>query len=103
MTHLSGLQPPLRRKFLTVRNGGGPRAVHPALTFAPLALAGLLLAGSLAQTGLALLRDTANRSVVEAGWLEPAQRDLTESRIRLKKLDEASDAHPAAPVQDNAH
>jgi hypothetical protein len=94
MTDLSGLQPFLGHKFLTFRKGGGPRALHPAFFFAPVALAGVLLAGSLAQTGLALLRDTARRSVVEAGWLgqtlEPSQRDLPESRIRLKKLDDSA-------------
>lgn len=93
MTDLSGLQPPLGRRFLTLRKAGAPRALHPALTFAPVALAGVLLAGSLAQTGLALLRDTAQRSLVDAEWLtqsiEPSQRDLPESRIRLKKLDDA--------------
>jgi hypothetical protein len=93
MTDLAGLQPPLGRKFLTLRKGGGPRgdALHPAFSFAPVALAGVLLAGSLAQTGLALLRDAARPSLAEAELLaptfEPSQRDFPESRIRLKKLE----------------
>jgi hypothetical protein len=111
MTDLSGLQPRLGLKILTMRKGGGPRALHPGLTFAPVALAGVLLAGSLAQTGLALLRDTAQRSLLDAEWLtqsiEPAQRDLPESRIRLKKLDDAaaaqSERQTSAIAQNHAH
>lgn len=107
MTQLIGLQPPLGRKFLTLRKGGGPRALHPAISFAPVALAGVLLAGSLAQTGFALLRETARPAVVGAGWLdqalEPSQRDVPESRIRLKKLDDASESHPSALPRIQAH
>jgi hypothetical protein len=107
MTHLFGLQPPLGRKFPTPRTGVGPRALHPAISFAPVALAGVLLAGSLAQTGLALLRDTARPSVVEAGRLdqmpEPSHRAISESRIRLKKLDDASENHPSVLARNQAH
>jgi hypothetical protein len=111
MTLLSGLQPPLGRRFLSLRKAGGPRALHPAFSFAPVALAGVLLAGSLAQTGLALLRDTTRRSVVEAGWLgqtvEPMQRDIPESRIRLRKLDDSAatmgDRIQTEFAEDQAH